>query len=181
MGNAGRAKSYAERLFEFSEIGPLTDAEARKALVAPAKKKNVEFEEGALVEILSHSKAYPYPIQEWGKHSWQCAKQSPISRADAVAATDLAITELDAIFFRVRFDRRTPSEKKYLRAMAELGAGPHRSGDIAHLLIREVTNVAPTRSSLIKKGMIYSPSHGDNSFTVPLFDGYMKRVMPDWK
>ncbi|MBL8511863.1 MAG: ATP-binding protein, partial [Betaproteobacteria bacterium] len=97
---------------------------------------------------------------------------------DTLQATESAIAELDESFFRVRFDRLTPSEKKYLRAMAELGAGPHRSGDIAHLLGREVTNVAPTRSSLIKKGMIYSLSHGDNSFTVPLFDGYMKRIMP---
>jgi hypothetical protein len=179
VGNAGRAKSYAERLFEYPEIGPLKDAEAKLALVAPAAKHNVIFEEGALAEILAQTKAYPYFIQEWGKHSWQCASQSPITQADAIAATDLAIAELDASFFRVRFDRLTPSEKKYLRAMAELGAGPHRSGDIAHLLDREVTNVAPTRSSLIKKGMIYSPSHGDNSFTVPLFDGYMKRVMPE--
>ena len=179
VGKAGRAKSYAERLFEYPEIGPLKDAEARRALVAPAEKNGVAFEEGALVEILAQTKAYPYFIQEWGKHSWQCAAQSPITRDDAISATDLAIADLDASFFRVRFDRLTPSEKKYLWAMAQLGPGPHRSGDIAHLLNREVTNVAPTRSSLIKKGMIYSPSHGDNSFTVPLFDAYMKRVMPD--
>jgi AAA ATPase domain len=179
VGNAGRAKSYAERLFEYPEIGPLKEPEAKRALVAPAEKQNVSFEDGALVEILDKTKAYPYFLQEWGKHSWQCATKSPITRSDAVAATELAIAELDASFFRVRFDRLTPSEKKYLQAMAQLGPGPHRSGDIAQLLHREVTNVAPTRSSLIKKGMIYSPSHGDNSFTVPLFDGYMKRVMPD--
>lgn len=180
VGKAGRAKSYAERLFEYPEIGPLNDTEARKALVVPAQKNNVAFGEGALDEILQQTRAYPYFLQEWGKHSWQCARTSPITQQDAIAATELAIMELDASFFRVRFDRLTPSEKKYLRAMAQLGAGPHRSGDIAHLLNREVTNVAPTRSSLIKKGMIYSPSHGDNSFTVPLFDGYMKRVMPNW-
>ncbi len=179
VGQAGRAKSYAERLFEYPEIGPLKENEARKALVAPAKQRDVEFEEGALAEILVRTKAYPYFLQEWGKHSWQCAQGSRITRQDAVLAADLAIAELDASFFRVRFDRLTPSEKRYLRAMAELGPGPHRSGDIAHLLNKGVTNVAPTRSSLIKKGMIYSPSHGDNSFTVPLFDGYMKRVMPD--
>jgi AAA ATPase domain len=179
VGNAGRAKSYAERLFEYPEIGPLPEGEAKRALVAPAAKHNVAFEEGALEEILVRTKAYPYFLQEWGKHSWHCAGSSPITKSDAIAATELAISELDASFFRVRFDRLTPSEKKYLRAMAQLGPGPHRSGDIAQLLHREVTNVAPTRSSLIKKGMIYSPSHGDNSFTVPLFDGYMKRVMAD--
>lgn len=179
VGRAGRAKSYAERLFEYPEIGPLREGEARRALVVPAKELGVEYEEGALVEILAQTKAYPYFLQEWGKHSWHCASTSPITRADAVSATELAIQELDASFFRVRFDRLTPAEKRYLRAMAELGEGPHRSGDIAHLLTRDVQAVAPIRATLIGKGMVYSPSHGDNSFTVPLFDGYMKRVMPD--
>lgn len=179
VGRAGRAKSYAERLFEYPEIGPLKEAEARKALVAPAERLGVSFEEGALVEILTQTKAYPYFLQEWGKHSWQCASTSPISQENARSATELAIQELDASFFRVRFDRLTPAEKRYLRAMAELGEGPHRSGDIANLLNREVQAVAPTRATLISKGMIYSPSHGDNRFTVPLFDQYMKRVMPD--
>jgi AAA ATPase domain len=178
VGQAGRAKSYAERLFEYPEIGPLSVDEAKKALVAPAERLNVQFEKGALDEILNRTQSYPYFLQEWGKHSWQCATTSPITRNDAVSANDLAISELDASFFRVRFDRLTPSEKKYLRAMAELGPGPHRSGDIAHLLKKEVQTVAPTRATLINKGMVYSPAHGDNSFTVPLFDEYMKRVMP---
>ena len=180
VGRAGRAKSYAERLFEYPEIGPLSDAEAKKALVAPAERENVKFDDGALAEILAQTKAYPYFLQEWGKHSWACAHASPITREDAVAATDLAISELDDSFFRVRFDRLTPAEKRYLRAMAQLGAGPHKSGDIAQLLNKKVQAVAPTRATLISKGMIYSPAHGDNSFTVPLFDGYMKRVMSDW-
>ncbi len=180
VGQAGRAKSYAERLFEYPEIGPLHADEAKKALVLPAKKLNVEFESAALEEILKQTQAYPYFLQEWGKHSWQCASTSPITYADTVSANDLAISELDASFFRVRFDRLTPSEKKYLRAMAQLGPGPHRSGDIAHLLNKEVQTVAPTRATLINKGMVYSPAHGDNSFTVPLFDEYMKRVMPSF-
>jgi hypothetical protein len=180
VGRAGRAKSYAERLFEYPEIGPLKEVAAKKALVAPAEKLGVHYEEDALTEILRRTEAYPYFLQEWGKHSWACAKTSPITYGDAVSATGLAIVDLDASFFRVRFDRLTPAEKRYLRAMAELGAGPHRSGDIAHLLGKEVQAVAPTRATLIGKGMIYSPSHGDNSFTVPLFDGYMKRVMPEW-
>ncbi len=180
VGQAGRAKSYAERLFEYPEIGPLSDAEARRALEAPAQRSNVTYTPAALAEILAQTKGYPYFLQEWGKHSWQCAAHSPIEKEDAVAATDLAISELDASFFRVRFDRLTPGEKRYLRAMAELGPGPHRSGDIAHLLNKEVQAVAPTRATLINKGMIYSPSHGDNNFTVPLFDEYMKRVMPNW-
>ena len=178
VGQAGRAKSYAERQFEYPNIGPLNPSAARKALEAPATKQNVGYEENALEQILLQTQCYPYFLQEWGKHSWQCARQSPITLDDVKAATELAISELDANFFHVRFDRLTPAEKKYLRAMAELGAGPHRSGDIATLLKREVQAVAPTRATLISKGMIYSPSHGDGSFTVPLFDGYMKRVMP---
>ena len=180
VGQAGRAKSYAERLFEYPEIGPLSSEEAKKALVVPAARENVDFEQAALIEILKQTQSYPYFLQEWGKHSWQCATASPITRDDTISANDLAISELDASFFRVRFDRLTPSEKKYLRAMAELGPGPHRSGDIAHLLKKEVQTVAPTRATLINKGMVYSPAHGDNSFTVPLFDEYMKRVIPTW-
>lgn len=179
VGQAGRAKSYAERLFEYPEIGPLSPDEAKKALVAPAERLNVTFEPAALDEILNQTQAYPYFLQEWGKHSWQCATTSPITLDNTVSANDLAISELDASFFRVRFDRLTPAEKKYLRAMAQLGPGPHRSGDIAHLLNKEVQTVAPTRATLINKGMVYSPAHGDNSFTVPLFDEYMKRVMPN--
>ena len=123
---------------------------------------------------------YPYFLQEWGKHSWNLADRSPIEGEDARRATVQALAELDASFFRVRFDRLTPSEKRYLRAMAELGPGPHRSGNIADRLGRRVTTVAPVRSALIAKGMIYSPAHGDTAFTVPLFDEFMKRTMPDW-
>ena len=180
VGQAGRAKSYAERLFEYPEIGPLHPLAARAALESPALRLEVEYEEAALFAILQQTQAYPYFLQEWGKHSWQCATRSPITCEDVKAATEFAILELDASFFRVRFDRLTPNEKKYLRAMAELGAGPHRSGDIAHLLKKEVQAVAMIRATLINKGMIYSLSHGENSFTVPLFDGYMKRVMPDF-
>jgi hypothetical protein len=180
VGQAGRAKSYAERLFEYQEIGPLNETAAREALEVPAKKLQVKYESAALDEILSQTQCYPYFLQEWGKHSWHCAKSSPITCQDVKSATDIAIADLDAGFFRVRFDRLTPSEKKYLRAMAELGEDPHRSGDIAQLLGKEVQSVAPIRANLIRKGMIYSPSHGDNKFTVPLFEGYLMRVMPDF-
>ena len=179
VGQAGRAKSYAERLFEYPSIGPLSAQEAKRALTAPAEKHGVQFSEEALEAILQQTQAYPYFLQEWGKHSWNCAQSTLISKADVDHATQLAIAELDTSFFRVRFDRLTPMEKKYLRAMAELGNQPQRSGDIAQLLKKEVQAVAPIRASLLKKGMIYSPSHGDNSFTVPLFENYMKRVMPE--
>ena len=119
-----------------------------------------------------------YCLQKRGKHCWHCASQSPTTRDDAVPATELAIAELDAGFFRLRFDGLTPEEKKHLRMMAELQPEARRSGDIAHILKKEVQSVALTRATLIGYGMIYSPSHGQNSFTVSLFDGYVKRVVP---
>jgi hypothetical protein len=178
VGQTGRAKSYAERLFEFAQVGQLDSVAACAALCVPAEKAEVRFERAAIEEILQQTRGYPYFLQEWGKHSWDIAEVSPISRANAELATSRALAELDASFFRVRFDRLTPSEKRYLRAMAELGAGPHRSGDIADRLGRNVTSVAPTRNALIAKGMIYSPAYGDTAFTVPLFDGFMRRTMP---
>ncbi|MGC9291714.1 MAG: ATP-binding protein [Acidobacteriaceae bacterium] len=183
LGLAGNAKSYAERLFDFPMIGPLSDEEAGLAIVKPAKNEGVEFEPGAVAKIVSETRGYPYFLQEWGKHSWDVAKQSPITLSDVETASIQAIAALDESFFRVRFDRLTPKEKKYLRAMAELGAGPHRSGDIAVLRGKKVNAFGPLRQGLIAKGMIWSPSYGDTAFTVPLFDEFMKRIMPGtvWK
>jgi len=176
-GQMGKAKSYAERLFEFVSIGPLSYSQAQVALTSPAQRVGVDFTNDALTEIMSHTHGYPYFIQEWGKHSWNCSKVTPISFGDvAECATAQALAELDQSFFRVRLDRLTPSEKRYMQAMATLGPGPHRSGDIAHALGKEVRTVAPVRAKLIEKGMIYSPSHGDTAFTVPLFDQYLMRI-----
>ncbi|MES2771819.1 MAG: ATP-binding protein [Pseudomonadota bacterium] len=179
LGQLGKAKSYAERLFEFIRIGPLSPEFARQALRVPAANEGVEYESDAVDEILLRTEGYPYFLQEWGKHSWGEATQSPITKDDAERATVVALAELDASFFRVRFERLTPSEKQYMRAMAELGAGPHRSSDVAELLGKKINIVAPVRSRLIAKGMAFSPSHGDIAFTVPLFDGFMKRTMPN--
>jgi hypothetical protein len=178
VGQTGRAKSYSERLFDFPEIGPLDQEAARLALTAPAEKERVVFTKAALSEILRETQGYPYFLQEWGKHAWSVAPRSPISEHHVRQATEQALAELDASFFRVRFDRLTPAEKVYLRAMAALGPGPHRSGDIAEELGRKVSSLGPTRSALISKGMIYSPEHGDTAFTVPLFDRFMQRMIP---
>jgi hypothetical protein len=178
-GKMGRAKSYAERLFEFPEIGPLDSDAARLALAKPAGDLQVCYEPEAIQFIIEQSQGYPYFLQEWGKHAWEVAETSPITLNDAHNATRSVIAALDASFFRVRFERLSPMEKKYLRAMAELGSGPHRSGDIAESLHRSVTSLGPIRAQLISKGMIWSPSHGDTAFTVPLFDAFMKRTMPD--
>ncbi|HOX05086.1 MAG TPA: ATP-binding protein [Planctomycetota bacterium] len=182
-GKMGRAKSYAERLFDFPQIGPLSDEAARLAISKPAADQDVVVAEDALDRIVDETRGYPYFLQEWGKHTWDVAEVSPITARDVERATVTVIAALDESFFRVRFDRLTPLEKRYLRAMAELGPGPHRSGDIAVQLGREVTSLGPTRSQLIVKGMIWSPSHGDTAFTVPLFDEFMKRIMPggDWR
>jgi hypothetical protein len=179
----GRAKSYAERSFDFPEIDALPPPAAKSAISKPAHDQGVVVAEDALDRIIKETGGYPYFLQEWGKHAWDTAPASPISLRDVERASKTAIAALDQSFFRVRFDRLTPVEKRYLRAMAELGPGPHRSGDIAEELRRAVTSLGPTRSQLIAKGMIWSPSHGDTGFTVPLFDGFMRRIMPgdDWK
>lgn len=182
-GRLGKAKSYAERLFDFPEVGPLRPDDARVAISKPAEDEGVTITDEALDRIVEETRGYPYFLQEWGKHSWDIAVSSPITLDDVAAASVEAVAALDASFFRVRFDRLTPSEKVYLRAMAELGPGPHRSGDIAEQLGRPVTSLAPTRSQLIRKGMIWSPGHGDTAFTVPLFEEFLRRVMPgdDWR
>jgi hypothetical protein len=182
-GRMGRAKSYAERLFDFPEIGPLIPTAARTAIAKPAEAEGVKVNVDALKRIVQETRGYPYFLQEWGKHAWDTASKSPITLRDVALASTAAIAALDESFFRVRFDRLTPLEKKYLRAMAELGSGPHRSGDIAEQLKRNVTALGPTRNQLIAKGMIWSPSHGDTAFTVPLFDEFMRRIMPgdDWR
>jgi hypothetical protein len=175
---AGRSKSYAERLFDFPEVGPLSPPDARNALQSPVRIHGVEFNEDALDEVIRQTKGYPYFLQQWGHEAWNLANSSPITLAHIRSATKSAIINLDQSFFRVRFDRLTPREKDYLRALATLGAGNQRSGDIADSLKVKVQSVAPIRSGLIKKGMIYSPAHGDTAFTVPLFDAFMLRMMP---
>jgi hypothetical protein len=180
-GLAGEAKSYAERLFAYPEIGPLTPEAAKDAIVEPLRRNDVSIEPDALELLLAKTKGYPYFLQEWGSQAWNAAAGSPITAADCRLATKAAIDSLDRNFFRVRFDRLTPMEKDYIRAMAKLGVGPHRSGDIASELHQSVREVASRRTGLIKKGMIYSEQYGDTAFTVPMFNEFMMRTMPDWK
>lgn len=182
-GQMGNAKSYAERLFDFPVIGPLSPDAARRAIVKPLADEGVDITDEALQKILELTQGYAFFLQQWGSHTWRAAQASPIGLEDVKKASVTAVAALDESFFRVRFDRLTPTEKKYLRAMAELGPGPHRSGDIAAQLGKVVSTLAPTRSTLIQKGMIWSPSHGDTAFTVPMFDAFMQRIMPgaDWR
>lgn len=179
----GHAKSYSERLFAYPQIDALPPAAAAAALTIPAARVHVKYKAAAIERIVQQTRGYPYFLQEWGAHAWDVASASPITETDVQRASEIAVAKLDESFFRVRFDRLTPAERRYMRAMAELGPGPHRSGDIAECLKREVTSLGPTRSSLIGKGMVWSPAHGDTAFTVPLFDEFMRRTMPgsDWR
>jgi hypothetical protein len=175
---AGNSKSYAERLFRYPEIGALSDEDAIDAIVNPARENDVIFTDEAISSLLEITQKYPYFIQQWSYEAWNYSGGPKISKEDVRLSTPKAIGELDASFFKVRFERCTPSEKRYMRALAGFGGGDHRSGEIAEKLGVKSKSVAPTRSALIKKGMIYSPAHGDTAFTVPMFHDYMLRVMP---
>ena len=180
-GLAGESKSYAERLFSFPEVGALSKTDAAKALQDPAREIGAGFDPAALDEIFRLTRGYPYFVQEWGYQAWNLAPSSPIHEEIVRKATSEVIPRLDRNFFRVRFDRLTPSEKNFLRAMASLGSGPQRTGDIAEALKVKPASLGPVRAKLIKKGMIYSPAYGDIAFTVPLFDEFMVRAIPDFK
>jgi len=175
---SGRSKSYAERLFQFPEVGALQPLDAAAALQEPAQEQQVRFADDALQEIIRQTHGYPYFLQEWGYQAWNLAALSPIGLDAVHRATAESTRRLDSNFFRVRFDRLTPRERQYLRAMADMDNGAQRSGEIAARLGVRIQSIAPVRNGLIRKGMIYSPAHGDTAFTVPLFAQFMKRIMP---
>ncbi len=172
---SGEAKSYAERLFIYPAVDALPDAAAREAIEQPIHDEGEKIDDAALTAIVQKTRGYPYFLQEWGFQAWNAAARSPISVADVDAAADAALKRLDEGFFKVRFDRLTPKERDYVIAMARLGSGPYRSSDVADVLGEKLTSLGPRRATIIAKGMIYSPSHGDIAFTVPMFDEYLKR------
>jgi hypothetical protein len=173
---AGEAKSYSERLFRFPTIGELPRDAAREALAAPAAELMVEYSDAAMAFVIEYTQGYPYFLQEYGKVLWDEASTSPIDVEDAREALPLVEARLDEGFFRVRAERTTPLELQYLRAMAELGTGPQRAGDVAAQLGKRAEQLGPTRSRLIDKGLLYTPSHGLAAFTVPQFDRYLRRT-----
>lgn len=177
FSQVGDAKSYAERLFRFSEIDKLSHSESDEVVRGPVQREGASVAKDALEEIYQQTKGYPYFLQEWGYRAWNLAPEQGIDIKVAREATRLALKELDHQFFRVRFDRITPAERDYLRALAELGEGVHRSGNVAQLIGKTTHQLAPVRDALIRKGMIYSPGYGDIAFTVPLFDQFMRRTM----
>jgi hypothetical protein len=176
---AGEAKSYAERLFKFPEIGSLSAPDAREAITEPATREGALFEQAAIDQIFQYTEGYPYFIQEFGKAAWELADGPAITLDDVVVAQHDVEEKLDSSFFRVRLDRTTDLERAYLRAMAELGASPQAAGDVAALLDRTSQQCGPTRARLIDKGLLYTPNYGFAAFTVPQFDRYLKRRIPE--
>jgi hypothetical protein len=172
---AGEAKSYAERLFAYPAIGPLDASSASNAIRHPIEAESERIEDSAVGLIFQETAGYPYFLQEWGFQSWNEAKISPISVDDVKRATASALRRLDDGFFKVRFERLTPKEREYVVAMARLGKGPYRSAEVADILGEKSTALGPRRASIIAKGMIYSPAHGDIAFTVPMFENFLKR------
>jgi hypothetical protein len=176
---AGEAKSYAERLFAFPRLGSLSEVAATEALVLPAHEEGVEFEDAAVKRILELSEAYPYFLQEYGRHVWQVAAQSPIRQEDVERAHPNVQADLDEGFFTVRFERATAAERRYMAAMAALGAGAQESGQVAQRLgYSDSTRASVVRGNLIDKGLIYSPEYGLVDFTVPHFAAFMQRNYP---
>ncbi|MEQ1617392.1 MAG: ATP-binding protein [Terricaulis sp.] len=175
---AGDAKSYAERLFDYPPIGPLDPKSARHALAAPALREDVEYEAAALDYVIDQTGRYPFFLQVWGSHCWDEAGNSPITLADAKAATKAAIAALDEGIFKVRLARLTDRQKAYARVMAAFGPEPVNSSDIANSMNLSLSQAAPIRDELIKKGMAYSPERGLVGFTVPKFDEFMRRAIP---
>lgn len=173
---AGEAKSYAERLFTFRGINSLDPSEAAAALVTPAEAEGVRWQDEALDAVIETTKGYPYFLQEFGKQSWDVAGDlDTITADDVAAAIPIAIEELDTGFFRVRIDRTTSSERAYLAAMASLGAGPYKSGEVAAAMGRTTIQVGSLRDALIKRGLCHAPRYGVIAFTVPMFDDFVRR------
>jgi len=175
-GLLGDAKSYAERLFNFPRIGALDLEAATVAIRQPIESQKAKITDKAIDQIFRETQGYPYFLQEWAFQAWKIADKSPIDETDAAAASQAAIRRLDDGFFGVRFDRLTPKEREYVLTMASLGKGPYRSADVAATLGEDAQSLGPRRASIIRKGMIYSPAHGDIAFTVPLFEAYLERI-----
>ncbi len=176
---AGEARSYSERLFRFPRIGELEAADARDALVLPAREAGIEFAPEAVGFMVDYTQGYPYFLQEYGRIVWDETSASPVSTADVRSVLPLVEAGLDESFFRVRAERATELELRYLYAMAELGPKPQRASEVARRIDRTVEQAGPIRSRLIDKGLLYTPGHGYAAFTVPQFDRYMLRCHAD--
>ncbi len=177
-GLAGEARSYAERLFSYADIGSLSHDDAVTALTLPAEDEGAQWDAAALEHVIAATQGYPYFLQEFGKQAWNAAQGSEITLPAVEQAVVLAVDDLDRGFFRARIDRTTDAERDYLRAMAALGGpGPYKSGDVSRQMGKKTTQTGPVRDSLIKRGLCYAPRHGEIAFTVPMFDEFVRRAL----
>ena len=173
------AKPYADRLFQYRELGRLPDASARTALVAPASTRGVEFDERAARRVVRESAGYPYFLQEYGRELWNYAERSPISNADVASVREIVKDSLARNFFATRFQIATDAEQRFLSAMASRGDAPYRMAEVARAWgAKDQRGVSPHRESLIDKGLIWSPRRGQVDFTVPLFADYLRDNHP---
>lgn len=177
-GLAGEARSYAERLFRYVDVGSLGNSDAHRALVEPVEHEGASWADDAVERVITDTEGYPYFLQEFGKQAWNVAQGRSITATDVGAAMVLALDDLDSGFFRARIDKTIDAERDYLRAMTSLGGpGPYRSGEVSRALGKKTTQTGPVRDSLIKRGLCYSPRHGDLAFTVPMFDQFIRRAL----
>lgn len=178
VGVVARATTYAERMFTVDSLGPLTPADVTRAVVEPARAIGVGWTDEATAAIADRSDGYPFFVQVWAYHTWNAAVDEPISAADVERAGPAARLLLDSSFFAARIARIPESEVNYVRAMASLGPGPHRSRDVAAAAGRETPEVAAFRDRLIREGVVFAPRYGWVEFAIPLFDDYVRRSLP---
>lgn len=174
-GLVGNVKTYAERLFLFPTVGALSEDEAMRAIRVPLSEGGVAIDGRALRLVAQESRGYPYFIQEWGYQLWNRAAGKPIQSKDVSALAEKVEARLDANFFRVRIERLTPGERDFLKNMGKVGGPNVRMGELAKAMRVKVTALGPRRTSLIRKGMIYSPAYGEIAFTVPMFAEFLRR------
>ena len=174
----GKSKTYAERMFNYAEIGALCKEDVDLAITVPLNNNGLDIEPEAITEVFEKTKGYPYFLQEYGYQMWIAAEKSPISADDVRRIVPDVQNRLDSNFFDVRFDRISNREKEFLRAMAEFPqdkAVP--MSELVGTMGRPLSAISPIRASLIKKGVVYSPEYGGIAYTVPMFADYMKRTM----
>ncbi|MGY6501986.1 MAG: AAA family ATPase [Acidimicrobiales bacterium] len=179
VGITAKASTYAERMFTVDQLGPLSPDQVRDAVGAPAKELAVAWAPDAIDAVVDRSDGFPFFVQVWAYHTWNVAIDEPISVADVDRAAPAARLALDASFFAARISRIPESEVTYVRALASLGSGPHRSGQVAAAMGRTTPEVAAFRDRLIREGLVFSPRYGWIEFAIPHIDAYIRRAFPD--
>ena len=178
VGMVAKAATYAERMFDVSALGALSAEHTAAAVTEPSRELGVEWSAGAVEAIAERSDGFPFFVQTWAYHTWNTARDEPISAADVERAGDAVERALDAGFFAARSARIRASELSYVRALASLGGGPHRSGDVAKALGTTTQQLGPVRDRLIGEGVVYAPRYGWVEFAIPHFDRFLARSAP---